>query len=89
MPGLPDVLVPPAEVCLSAVTREGRYHRGMEQAMLGRMTLASVFVLAMAVPALADANSCYEPIAPAAIDGSKANEAQLKASVSDVKDFIK
>jgi len=57
--------------------------------MLGRVTLASVFVLAMAVPALADASSCYEPIAPAAVDGSTATEAQMKASLSDVKDFIK
>jgi hypothetical protein len=61
----------------------------MEQAMFGKVTLASVFVLAMAVPALADASSCYEPIAPAALDGSKATEAQLKASLADVKDFLK
>jgi hypothetical protein len=61
----------------------------MEQAMLGKVTLASIFVLAMAVPALADASSCYEPIAPAAVDGSTATEAQMKASLSDVKDFIK
>ena len=57
--------------------------------MLGRVTLASVFVLAMAVPALADASSCYEPIAPAAVDGSTATEAQLKSSLADVKEFIK
>ena len=57
--------------------------------MLGKVTLASIFVLAMAVPALADASSCYEPIAPAAVDGSTATEAQMKASLSDVKDFIK
>jgi hypothetical protein len=57
--------------------------------MLSRISLASVFVLAMAAPALADASSCYEPIAPAAIDGNTATEAQMKASLSDVKDFIK
>jgi len=57
--------------------------------MLGRVTLASVFVLLTAVPALADASSCYEPIAPAAVDGNTATEAQMKASLSDVKDFIK
>ena len=57
--------------------------------MLSRISLASVFVLAMAAPALADASSCYEPIAPAAVDGSTATEAQMKASLSDVKDFIK
>ena len=57
--------------------------------MLGRVTLASVFVLGLAVPALADASSCYEPIAPAAIDGNTATGAQMKASLADVKDFIK
>ena len=57
--------------------------------MLGKVTLASVFVLSLAVPALADASSCYEPIAPAAVDGSTATEAQLKSSLADVKEFIK
>jgi hypothetical protein len=57
--------------------------------MLRNFSLASVMVLAMAVPALADASSCYEPIAPAAVDGNTATEAQLKSSLSDVKDFIK
>jgi flagellar biosynthesis GTPase FlhF len=57
--------------------------------MLRNFSLASVMVLAMAAPALADASSCYEPIAPAAVDGNTATEAQLKSSLSDVKDFIK
>lgn len=57
--------------------------------MLGRISLASMFVLAMAAPALADANSCYEPIAPAALNGSTATEAQLKSSHDEVMDFIK
>lgn len=57
--------------------------------MLRKLSLASVMVLAMAVPAFADASSCYEPIAPAAVDGNTATEAQLKSSLSDVKDFIK
>ncbi len=42
-----------------------------------------------ATPAFADAGSCYEPIAPAAVDGSTATEAQMKSTLSDVKDFIK
>jgi len=57
--------------------------------MLSRISLASVFVLAMAAPALADASSCYEPIAPAAVDGNTATEAQMKSSLADVKEFIK
>ncbi len=57
--------------------------------MLRNLSLASVMVLAMAVPALADASSCYEPIAPAAVDGKTATEAQMKSASSDVKDFLK
>ncbi|HVU21569.1 MAG TPA: hypothetical protein VHE09_12630 [Rhizomicrobium sp.] len=57
--------------------------------MLRNLSLASVMVLAMAAPALADASACYEPIAPAAVDGNTATEAQLMASQSDVKDFLK
>ena len=57
--------------------------------MLGRVSLASMFVLAMVAPALADANSCYEPIAPAALSGSTATEAQLKTNLAEVKGFIK
>ena len=36
--------------------------------MLSKIVLACTFVLAMAVPALADSSSCSEPIAPAAVD---------------------
>lgn len=57
--------------------------------MLRNLSLASVMVLAMAAPAFADASACYEPIAPAAVDGSTATEGQMKASLSDVKDFLK
>ena len=57
--------------------------------MLRNLSLASAMVLAMAAPALADSSACYEPIAPAAVDGSTATEAQMKASLSDVKDFLK
>jgi hypothetical protein len=74
---------------LSTGIREGRCYRGVKQAMLGRITLASAFVLVMAAPAFADASSCYEPIAPAAVDGSTATEAQMKSSLADVKEFIK
>ncbi len=47
--------------------------------MLRTFSLASAMILAVAGPALADASSCYEPIAPAAVDGSTASEAQVKA----------
>jgi hypothetical protein len=57
--------------------------------MLSRISLASVLLVAMAVPALADASSCYEPIAPAPVDGNTATEAQMKSTLADVKDFIK
>jgi hypothetical protein len=57
--------------------------------MLRRISLASCLVLATAMPALADANSCYEPIAPAAVDGKTATEAQVKSALGDVKEFIK
>ena len=50
--------------------------------------LVAVLALA-ATPAFADLSSCYEPIPPAAIDGSKATEAQMKSALTDVKDFIK
>ena len=43
----------------------------------------------MAAPALADASSCYEPIAPAPIDGSTATAEQMKAAHAEVADFIK
>jgi chorismate mutase len=57
--------------------------------MLRRISLASVLLFAMVAPALADANSCYEPIAPAPVDGNTATEAQITSTLADVKDFIK
>jgi hypothetical protein len=54
--------------------------------MLKKSLVACAFVL-MSAPALAD--PCSEPIAPAAIDGATATEAQMKAAVADVKTFIK
>jgi Skp family chaperone for outer membrane proteins len=50
--------------------------------------LAAALMLGSAVPALAE-SACQEPIAPAAIDGSTASAAQLKAAVGDVKTFLK
>jgi len=50
--------------------------------------LAAALMLGSAVPALAE-SACQEPIAPAAIDGSTATAAQLKAAVGDVKTFLK
>ncbi len=57
--------------------------------MLSKIVLACAFVLGTAVPALADASSCAEPIAPAAVDGNTATLQQMKDAVADVKNFIK
>jgi hypothetical protein len=57
--------------------------------MLNKFAMSAVLVFGMAAPALADSSSCYEPYAPAAIDGSTATEAQLKSTLAEVKDFIK
>ena len=56
--------------------------------MLNKVLMSAVFVVGMAAPALADSSSCYEPIAPAAVDGNTATEDQLKSAVKDVKSFI-
>ena len=56
--------------------------------MLRKSILISVFVLG-ATPAFADVSSCYEPLPPAAVDGSVATEKQMKSALTDVKDFIK
>jgi len=56
--------------------------------MLRKSILISVFVLG-ATPAFADISSCYEPLPPAAVDGSAATEKQMKSALTDVKDFIK
>lgn len=56
--------------------------------MLRKSILISVFVLG-ATPAFADISSCYEPLPPAAVDGSTATEKQMKSALTDVKDFIK
>jgi len=56
--------------------------------MLKKALACGAFVLA-ATPAFADLSSCYEPIPPAAVDGSTATEKQMKSAQTDVKDFIK
>ena len=56
--------------------------------MLKTFGLAAALTICLAVPALAE-SACQEPIAPAAVDGSTATAAQLKASVGDVKTFLK
>jgi hypothetical protein len=54
--------------------------------MYGKIGLAAAAILFSAVPALAD--SCGgAPIPPAAIDGAKATEAQVKDAVADFKSF--
>jgi len=57
--------------------------------MLNKFVMSAVFVFGMAAPALADSSSCFEPYAPAAIDGSAATEAQMKSAHDDVVNFIK
>ena len=55
--------------------------------MLGKFGMAALFVMATAAPALAA--QCNDPIPPAAIDGTKATEAQLGAASHDANVFIK
>lgn len=55
--------------------------------MLKKIALVSAFLLAGALPALAQA-TCTAPIAPAAVDGSTATQAQMVAGISAVKAFI-
>ncbi|MBV9992033.1 MAG: hypothetical protein JOZ72_12165 [Alphaproteobacteria bacterium] len=55
--------------------------------MLKHSVVLAVAVVA-STPAFADLSSCYEPIAPVAVDGSTATEDQMKHALKDVKDFI-
>jgi hypothetical protein len=57
--------------------------------MLGKFGLAAVALLISAAPALAQSACGGAPIAPAAVDGSKATEAQMKDAHDDVVNFIK
>ena len=54
--------------------------------MIGKFGLAVAALLISAAPALAD--SCGgDPVAPAAVDGSKATEQQMKDAIADFKTF--
>ena len=58
--------------------------------MIGKFGLAVAAVLISAAPAMADSSVCGSaPIAPAAVDGSKVTEAQMKDAHDDVVNFIK
>ena len=58
--------------------------------MIGKFGLAVAAVLISAAPAMADSSACGgAPFAPAAIDGGKATEAQMKDAHDDVVNFIK
>lgn len=57
--------------------------------MLRKFGLACVLLVGTAAPAFADASSCSEPIAPAAVDGGGATEAQMNAAHDDVVNFVK
>jgi hypothetical protein len=57
--------------------------------MFGKIGLAMAAMMISAAPALA-ADACGSaPIPPAAVDGSKATEAQLKDARDDVMNFMK
>ncbi len=56
--------------------------------MLRKFGFACLLLAGSAVPALADSSSCSEPIAPVAIDGGTATEAQVGAMQADVKNFL-
>jgi hypothetical protein len=56
--------------------------------MLGKFGLAAAVLLISAAPALAQ-SGCSSPVAPAAVDGAKATEAQMKGAHDDVVNFIK
>ena len=56
--------------------------------MLKSVALAGVFTVALALPAFAQ-NSCSEPIPPAPVNGSTANEKQINEATKDAKMFLK
>ncbi len=57
--------------------------------MFFKYGMAALVVAASAVPALAASSKCMAPVAPAAVDGSTATEAQMKGAHDDVANFIK
>jgi hypothetical protein len=56
--------------------------------MLKSVALAGVFTVALALPSFAQ-DSCSEPIPPAPINGSAANEKQVNDATKDAKMFLK
>ncbi|MGD0143628.1 MAG: hypothetical protein ABSC92_10740 [Rhizomicrobium sp.] len=49
---------------------------------------AGVALLLLSVsPSFADSSSCADPIAPAAVDGAKATQKQMKDAIQDFKTF--
>lgn len=57
--------------------------------MFNKFSLAVAAVLISAAPAMAQSVCGSAPIAPSAMDGSKATEAQMKDAHDDVVNFIK
>lgn len=57
--------------------------------MFRKFGMAALILTASAIPAFAASSSCSNPIAPAAVDGSTASEAQMKGAHDDVVNFIK
>lgn len=57
--------------------------------MLNKFVMSAVLLFGMAAPAFAESGSCFEPYAPAAVDGSTATEAQMKSAHDDTVNFLK
>jgi hypothetical protein len=57
--------------------------------MFRKFGMAALILTASAMPAFAASSRCVDPIAPSAVDGSKATEAQMKGAHDDVVNFIK
>jgi flagellar biosynthesis GTPase FlhF len=57
--------------------------------MFRKFGMAALILTASAIPAFAASSQCSNPIAPAAVDGSLASEAQMKGAHDDVVNFIK
>jgi hypothetical protein len=82
--------VPPQKMCFNSATRGVATVQGeLRKIMLRKIALASAFLVATVAPALADASSCSEPIAPAAVNGATATAQQMKDAHADVVNFIK
>lgn len=54
-----------------------------------KFSLAAAFLALSLTPALADASSCVEPVAPAPIDGATATDPQLIAASHDANVYMK